>query len=153
MNTRSNENSPDFAVVVPIVVRFRDIDAMGHVNNAVYLTYFENARVAYHQALAGPTSLAVDEFHFILAEVRCCYRSPGYLGETLLAGIRVSSVGHKSFVFQYEIRDQASGRLVADGSSVQVMYDYRNGSSMPVSQDFLSQVEALQHEPVDRGST
>jgi len=64
-------------------------------------------------------TLDFSDFQFILAEVTCSYRSPAHLGETLLVGIRVSSVGRKSFVFQYEMRDQATGRLVADGRSVQ----------------------------------
>jgi acyl-CoA thioester hydrolase len=142
----------EFPVIVPSVVRFRDIDAMGHVNNAVYLTYFESARVGYHDALAGHRSRSFKdyEFEFILAEVTCSYRSPAYLGETLQVGIRVSSVGRKSFVFEYEMRDQSTGRLVAEGRSVQVMYDHRTQRSKLVSEEFLAKVEALQGQPVRR---
>ena len=143
-----NDILSDFPVIVPIVVRFRDIDAMGHVNNAVYLTYFEIARVAYHQTLAERRALDFLDFEFILADVTCSYRSPAHLGETLLVGIRVSSVGRKSFVFQYEMRDQATGRLVAEGLSVQVMYDYRAQRSKLVPDEFLAKVEALQGQPV-----
>ncbi|MDH7485923.1 MAG: thioesterase family protein [Anaerolineae bacterium] len=150
MNSTANKILTDFPVVVPIVVRFRDLDAMGHVNNAVYLTYFEMARVAYHQRLTGRPTFDFRDFDFILAEVTCRYRSPAYLGETLLVGIRVASVGRKSFVFEYEMRDQASGRLVAEGRSVQVMYDYREQRSKPVSDEFLAKVEALQGQPVAR---
>jgi len=150
MNSETDETLSAFPVVVPIVVRFRDLDAMGHVNNAVYLTYFEMARVAYHQTLSGRPSFDFHDFDFILAEVTCRYRSPAYLGETLLVGIRVVSVGSKSFVFEYEMREQTSGRLVAEGRSVQVMYDYREQRSKPVSDEFLAKVEALQGQPVAR---
>ena len=150
MNPTTHETLSDFPVVVPIAVRFRDLDAMGHVNNAVYLTYFEMARVAYHQTLTGLPSLDFHDFDFIMAEVTCRYRSPAHLGETLLVGIRVASVGRKSFVFEYEMREQAGGRLVAEGSSVQVMYDYREQRSKPVSDEFLVKVEALQSQPVAR---
>jgi acyl-CoA thioester hydrolase len=141
-----DDQSPlcNYPIVVPIVVRFRDIDAMGHVNNAVYLTYFEIARVAYHQALAGGAPLGATDFDFILAEVTCRYRSPVILGETVLVGIRVGSLGRKSFTFEYEMREQASGRLVADGQSAQVMYDYGQRCSRPLSGEFLAKVEALQ---------
>jgi len=134
-----------FPVVIPITVRFRDLDAMGHVNNAVYLTYFEEARVAYYQKLVGLHS--IDDFDFILAEVTCRYRSPAKLGMTLMVGIRISSVGHKSFAFEYEIREQASGRLIAEGHSVQVMYDYQEQHSKPVPDDFVTKVEALEGRP------
>jgi len=146
----ANDILSNFPVIVPVVVRFRDIDAMGHVNNAVYLTYFEIARVAYHQTLAEQVTLDFSDFQFILAEVTCSYRSPAHLGETLLVGIRVSSVGRKSFVFQYEMRDQATGRLVADGRSVQVMYDYRAQRSKLVPDEFLAKVETLQGHPVPK---
>ncbi len=72
------------------------------------------------------------------------------MGETLLVGIRVSSVGRKSFFFEYEMRGQASGRLVAEGRSVQVMYDYGEQRSKPVTNEFLAKVEALQGHPVQR---
>jgi len=150
LNPMATDILSDFPVTVPIVVRFRDIDAMGHVNNAVYLTYFEIGRVAFHQTLAGTEPLNPGGFEFILAEVTCSYRSPAHLGETLLVGIRVSSVGRKSFTFQYELRDQASGRLVAEGRSVQVMYDYGAQRSKLVSDEFLARVEALQGHPVPR---
>ena len=150
MNPRINETLSGFPVILPIVVRFRDLDAMGHVNNAVYLTYFEMARVAYHRAVTDVQPFDFTNFDFILAEVTCSYRSPAYMGETLLVGIRVSSVGRKSFVFEYEMRDQASGRLVAEGSSVQVMYDYGERRSKPVTNEFLAKVEALQGHPVQR---
>ena len=60
---------PQFPVQLSLPVRFRHIDAMGHVNNAVFLSYFEDARVAYHQALAGGEPFAPTDFDFILAQV------------------------------------------------------------------------------------
>jgi len=150
LNPMATDILSDFPVTVPIVVRFRDIDAMGHVNNAVYLTYFEIGRVAFHQTLAGQKPVSASDFEFIMAEVTCSYRSPAHLSETLLVGIRVSSAGRKSFTFQYELRDQASGRLVAEGRSVQVMYDYGAQRSKLVSDEFLARVEALQGHPVPR---
>ena len=69
-------------VRVPIQIRWRDLDALGHVNNAVFISYFEHARLAYIHDLLGPdaktdrqTMLPVD-FQIILAEVSCQYRSP-----------------------------------------------------------------------------
>ncbi len=125
-------------VKVPIQVRWRDLDALGHVNNAVYLTYFELARLGYIRALLGEdakidqrTLLPVD-FQFILAEVTCYYRSPATLRDRLVAAIWVSQVGRKSFVFEYRITDEVTGRLVAEGCSTQVWYDYAAGESRVV---------------------
>ena len=133
-----------FPVVISVPVRFREVDAMGHVNNVAYLAYFEDARVAYHQALAGEATMGVTGFEFILAEINCKYRSPAYFGETLLVGIRVARLGRKSFDFEYEIRDHVSDRLIAEGQSVQVMFDYDIRRSKLLSAAFAEKVEALE---------
>lgn len=113
------------AVRVPIQIRWRDLDALGHVNNAVFISYFEYARLAYIRELLGPdaeidrqTMLPVD-FQFILAEVTCAYRSPVTLEDKPVVEIWVSEVGRKSFVFQYRMTDERSGRLLAEGRSAQ----------------------------------
>ena len=102
-------------VKLAIQIRWRDLDALGHVNNAVYLTYFELARLAYIRALLGadapidPRTLLPADFQFILAEVTCHYRSPATLGDQLAATIWVSQVGRKSFVFEYRITTRSRG--------------------------------------------
>src|SRR5690349_1075447 len=75
-----------FKVVTPLVPRFRDTDAMGHLNNAVYVTYFEVARTAYWKALTGDKDY--QKVPFILAHTTIDFRSPAFVHETLLVGIR-----------------------------------------------------------------
>ena len=135
-----------FRVVVPVQVRFRDLDAMGHVNNAVFLTYLEIGRMVYYRELMGLTR--PQEFNFILARMEIDFRSPIELGDSVFVGIRVSRVGNKSFHFEYEIREGESGRLVAEATSVQVMYDYRQRTTIPVSPEFLARLEAFEGRPL-----
>jgi acyl-CoA thioester hydrolase len=143
-------------VAVPIQIRWRDLDALGHVNNAVYLTYFELARLAYVRALLGeaapvdPRTLLPVEFQFILAEVTCHYRSPATLGDQLAVTVWVSQVGRKSFEFEYRISDEVAGRLVAEGCSTQVWFDYAAGESRPVPATIVSRMEGLQNAPIPR---
>jgi len=137
-------------VKVPIQIRWRDLDALGHVNNAVYLSYFELARLAYIRALLGedaqidPRTLLPVDFQFILAEVTCHYRSPATLRDQLVVAIWVSQVGRKSFVFEYRITDEVTGRLVAEGCSTQVWYDYAAGESRPVPGEIVQRMELMQ---------
>jgi len=143
-------------VTVPITVRYRDLDPLGHVNNAVYATYLELGRVAYMLALARiegrelPAQLDATGFDFIVAELTIGYKSPAYLGETLEVGVTLASAGRTSFLFEYKVRERDSGRLVATGRSVQVMFDYAAGRKKPVPADFLAAVEKLQGQPVPR---
>jgi acyl-CoA thioester hydrolase len=143
-------------IKLPIQIRWRDLDALGHVNNAVYLSYFELARLTYIRALLGeaaqvdPRTLLPVEFQFILAEVTCHYRSPATLGDQLEVTIRVAQVGRKSFVFEYRIKDEVTGRLVAEGCSTQVWYDYAADESRPVPAEMVARMEALQGTVIPR---
>jgi acyl-CoA thioester hydrolase len=108
-------------------VRFRDLDGMGHVNNAVFLTFMESARIAYFQSLGAGNN---PQQHLILARVEVDFRSPIALGERVEVGVRPARVGTKSFDLEYELR--AGGRLAAEGKSVLVGYDYLRGESVEI---------------------
>jgi acyl-CoA thioester hydrolase len=143
-------------VRVSIQIRWRDLDALAHVNNAVFITYFEYARLAYIRELLGPdasidrqTMLPVD-FQFILAEVMCRYRSPVMLEDKPVVEVWVSQVGRKSFVFEYRMTDEKSGRLLAEGCSTQVWYDYRTGTSQVIPETIIGEIERWQGAKVQR---
>jgi acyl-CoA thioester hydrolase len=104
-------------------VRFRDCDAMGHVNNAVFSTYLEEARIG---VLGGLTP-------FILARVEIDFRSELRAGEQIEVGTRCSRIGTKSFELEHQI--SANGRVVADAKSVLVGYDYEAQATMPLSEE------------------
>lgn len=108
-------------------VIFRDLDALGHVNNAVYATYFETGRMEYLAALP-----AVDSASLILAEITITYRSPAFLREQLLIGTRVTEVRNSSFVVEGQIEEKSTGRLVATSRAVIVHFNYTQGKSQPV---------------------
>jgi acyl-CoA thioester hydrolase len=120
---------PPFRLGVPIQVRFRDTDAMGHVNNAVYLTYLEVARTAYWQRLFAIASY--NEVDFILARAEVDFVAPVFVHSQATVWIRVSEIGRKSFRFAYEL--VADGGLALRGETVQVMYDYARAASKPLA--------------------
>lgn len=122
-------------------VRFRDVDAMGHVNNAVYFTYMETARGAFFQQffkIDQPSDIPV-----ILGEISCRYLAPAYYDETLRVGLGVSRFGTKSFDIVYRIEGK-DGRTVATGTSTMVMYDYVQGVSIAVPEPFKEAVLSRQ---------
>ena len=132
----------EFKFHIPMVVRFRDLDAMGHVNHVVYLTYLESARIAYYLNVVRGTSFK--DLDFILAEVSCTYKSPAFFGETLLVFVRMTSIGKSSFVLEFEIREKETQRLVATARSVQVMYDYEKGQSKPIPEELRNKLEQFE---------
>jgi len=114
-------------------VRFRDCDPLGHVNNAVYLTYLEQARLTHWRALwgFGSPQLPPGMPGVILARVECDYRRPATYGDSLEVRLRVAELGRTSFRYEYEIVDD-QGRTVLTAKTVQVMYDYAAETPVPI---------------------
>ena len=141
----------DFACRREVEVRFADTDAMGHVNNAAYLTYIEIARASWYEAATGrPLPLGVhgaDE-GMILAEVTITYRSPAFYGEVVLVETRVTRVGRTSFSMEHRLTvpDSRYGaaRLIAVAASVLVTYDYAAGRPIPIPSHLAAGIDALE---------
>jgi acyl-CoA thioester hydrolase len=116
---------------LPLATRYADYDTKGHVNNAVYLTYFEMARHrAWVDALGGGA-----DFPFIIAEATVRYLSQAMIGEPLDIEICTTEIRTKAWVWSYVIRASRDERVVAEGKTVQVMFDYENRRTIPIPED------------------
>jgi acyl-CoA thioester hydrolase len=120
-------------------VLFRDCDPMGHVNNAVYLTYLEAARFGWWRNTFGTQGLK--EHGFIVGRVEIDYRKPALPGDRLLVRLRVEDIGRSSFKVGYEILNARTRELVAEAKSVQVAFDYTQGKSVPISASLRAKLE------------
>lgn len=129
-----------FKLVCDAQVRFADTDALGHVNNAVYLNYLEIARVEYLQAVLG--RLDVKDFGVILARAEVDYKSPAFHHETLRVGCKVDSLGGSSINMSYRVEDKKTGRLVALAKTVLVAYDYALGRPVRIPPEARDKMEA-----------
>lgn len=140
-----------FTVVHELHPRFRDTDAMGHINNAVYVTYLEVARQEYWQRLSGAVDYS--RVPFILARVEIDFRSEALVHDVLLIGIRCDWIGGKSFAFGYEIRERQSERLIAEATSIQVCYDYGARRSIPIPDALRRALETFEGRPLPRATS
>jgi acyl-CoA thioester hydrolase len=154
---RSRPLEGDFPYRHPIEIRFVDTDALGHVNNAVYISYFEAARAGYYAQVSGrPFGTGPDPSAatFVIAEARIVYRSPAFFGEPLLCMCRVAGAGHSSFELEYRIDALASSvgeqRLVADGSTIQVFYDMAASRVVRIPSELRARMEAFEGRPLSR---
>ncbi|MEW5977215.1 MAG: thioesterase family protein [Acidobacteriota bacterium] len=134
-----------FNFSIPMEVRFRDLDALGHVNNAVYLTYFEVVRTHYWRHLFDLRSY--EDFNFLVVRIECNFRSPAMFGETLRIAAAVRELKNSSFVFEYEVTDQETGRLIADGLSVQACFDKQEKRSVPIPNEMRSKIKQFEGLP------
>ena len=117
-------------------VRFRDCDPLGHVNNAVYLTYLEQARFGLWRKLWGmdPEAPPAHAPGVILARAEVDYKIPARFGDELEVRIFLARVGRTSFTYTYEVVDDRR-RIVAAATTVQVMYDYKLARPVPIPDD------------------
>ncbi len=117
-----------FKLRCQIEVRPSDLDSLAHVNNAVYFSYLEIARGRYWTHLFDGQRRLRDDV--ILARAELDYRSQATDDDLLVVEIRTSRIGRSSFEFTYRIVGERDGRLIAEGRSVQVMFDYTNNQKI-----------------------
>ena len=133
-----------FRFSITVDVRFADMDSMGHVNNAVYLTYFEAARMAYWMHVTGRTDLK--GMDMILARAEVDFRSPLVAPESVEVGVRCASIGRTSFVLEQDMHERKTGRLVAEARKVLVHYDYAILRPVPIGEDLRRMILAQDPE-------
>ncbi len=122
--------------VLPVQIRFCDVDALGHVNNAVYLSYFELARMD----LLRKAGLTIDwsTIGIILARIEIDYLLPLKMNDEIQVQCKSGKTGYKSFELHYEIirlRDDRK-EIVCHGRSVQVCFDYSKHCSVPLPENW-----------------
>jgi acyl-CoA thioester hydrolase len=137
----------DFGHRLAVPVRFADTDAMGHVNNAVYLTFAEAARVAWWAEVTGePIIREADRTAgLILAEADIAFRAPVFFGETVTVETRATRIGRTSVHVEHRLTasgNQRPARLVATIGSVIVRYDYGSERPTPWAPELIERLEA-----------
>ena len=132
---------PGQLLALRLTVRFSDCDPLGHVNNAVYSTYLEQARIELWRKQAGLELRRAASGRqprgegFILARTEIDFRSEAHDGDELEVRVSLEGFGRTSARYGYEIVDVATGRLVAEAKTVQVWYDYDAGRPAPLTEE------------------
>lgn len=104
----------------PIEIRFSDLDAYGHVNNAMFFTYLETARVKLFQQHFG--AFLNSDLMFLVVRAECDYRLPIELSDSLQITIHIEQLRHSSFEFSYQMHN-GKGKIFAEAKTVMVSYD------------------------------
>jgi len=138
----------DFRHRTRVDVRFRDIDAFGHVNNAVVSSYVELARIRYLVDVLRVEPIGV--MPLILAHISIDYRSPILFEDVVEVGSRVDWLGTTSIGMSHELTAAAGGRELAQSSSVLVTYDYEQGRPMPVPDDWRQALMTYEGHALER---
>jgi acyl-CoA thioester hydrolase len=133
-----------YRYVRPVELRFRDLDAVGHVNNVVYLTYMETARIQWWIEVTGHRDFR--NFGMILARTEIDYKAPASWGDRLEVGVRCASIRRSSFVLEFRVAEPDGGRVFAEARKVLVHYDYDAGRSVPLPEALREKLKAQDPE-------
>lgn len=132
--------APEHPLTITIDVQWGEMDALGHVNNARFFTWFESARIALFQRI-GVATTGPAEIGPILATTTCDFVRPVIFPATVRVGVRVARVGETSITMEYQVTD--ASHLYARGSSVAVLVDYRSMQKVRVPDDVRAAIAAL----------
>lgn len=130
----------------PIQLRFKDVDKMGHVNNANHLTYIELARIKYFEEVVGVDANWSQQQGIILAHISIDYKAPLFLQDQVFVYTRCSKLGKKSIELSWVIVREKSGQeeIIAQGIAVLVCFDYEENKTIEVPE--LQKQKIMQFE-------
>lgn len=140
----------NFNFTHPVEVRYGDLDPQGHLNNAKFLTYFEQARIFYFIKLGlFKPGISFLDIGVIMADVHLAFHAPVMFGMDIHVGVKTTRLGNKSFDVQQSVIEHASGKEMCSGQVVLVTYDYHTSQTTSIPSEWrekISQFEKLKTE-------
>jgi acyl-CoA thioester hydrolase len=132
-----------FKSYVEVKVRWGDMDSFSHVNNIMYFRYFEEARIDYFNRLGIDLGDNLDEGP-ILADTQCRFRAPVTHPDTLLIASRIVGMEGDRQKHEYVVYSTKLKTVAAKGKGDIVWYDYINLCKIPVGEELIKKIEALE---------
>lgn len=133
-----------FPVVTQVSVAWGEMDALQHVNNAVYFRYFETARLAYFEKIKLLVNIAQSQIGPVLGETSCRYKIPVTYPDTLQIGAKVIDLQDDRFTMEYQIVSQKTGKVTTMGKATCVMFDFKNNVKAKIPQQVKQAILELE---------
>ncbi len=130
----------EFRFFYPVQIRYADLDAQWHVNNAKFLTILEQARLSYLLQLGLWNGKSFLDLGVIVADIHIAYKAPIELEEKIQVALRVSHIGNKSITMETEIRGMQDDSLKAQSEVVLVAYDFRSKQTISVPENWRKKI-------------
>ena len=124
-----------FPVWITLPIQWGDQDAFGHVNNTVYLRWFESARIAYGKRIDLGDTTEGKKVGPILAAISCQYRRQLTFPDTVIIGARITRIGRSSLTMEHRVVSEVLRAIAAEGDSTLVTFDYAAQKAIPLPAD------------------
>lgn len=146
-NPRVPEPEFEFRHEVPLQIRFNDIDMLGHLNNAVYIQFFDLGKSRYFQD-AVPQAVDWNRINIVVANINCDFYSPTLITEPIAVSTTATRVGEKSLTLEQRIANTATGEVKCIARTVMVGFDLDSGKSAPIDPKWVAALEAFERRPL-----
>jgi len=134
------ENTVLFRNILPIQVRFSDVDIMGHVSNTIYQNYFDSGKVNYFDEVLPDMDFST--IGVVGASVKIDYLKPIFMKTPILVKTRVSMLGHKSMTMEHHLVNEQTGEVLSTCSVVLVCYAIKEQLSIPIPDHWRTNILA-----------
>lgn len=142
-NPRVKPAEHPFRVCLPVQIRFSDIDMLGHLNNNVYLTFFDLAKIDYFGAAMGRSVTATD-LCMVVVNINCDFLSPSFLGDCLEVWTQAVHIGEKSLVLEQRIVERNTGVTKCVSRTVMAGYDPETHQGAPLKDEWVKVIETFE---------
>ncbi len=128
-----------------VQIRFNDVDVIGHVNNAVILTYFDLGKVKYFEALDNQ-GLGHGDMELVIVNVNVDFKIPVFMGDSILVKTKIYEVGNKSVKIVQELFDEKTQRVKSVCRTIMCGFDPKTNTSLPISDEWRALIKSYEKD-------
>jgi acyl-CoA thioester hydrolase len=141
--------APEFAFrhMVPLQLRFNDFDMLGHLNNAVYIQFFDLGKSQYFQDVMEGR-IEWRKINVVVVNINCDYYAPTYIHESVAVLTTVTKMGDKSFRLEQRIVNSTTGEVKSIARTVMAGFDIETGHSAPIEQRWIDAISEFEGRPL-----
>jgi acyl-CoA thioester hydrolase len=132
------EYNPVFRNILPIQVRFSDVDIMGHVSNTIYQNYFDSGKLSYFDTVLP--DMDFKNIAVVGASVKIDYFRPIFMKTPILVETRVSALGHKSITMEHRLIDESTQELLSFCTAILVCFSVKEQFAVPIPSHWKQQI-------------
>lgn len=142
-NPRVRPSEHPFRHCLPVQIRFSDVDMLGHVNNNVYLTFMDLAKIEYFSAAGNQPVTALD-LCMVVAHIDCDFLAPSFLGDDLAVWTRTVAITERSLRLEQRIADSRTGVTKCIGRTVMAGFDVADSVAAPITERWVQATERFE---------
>jgi len=131
-------NNVTFKNILPIQVRFSDVDVMGHVSNTVYQNYYDSGKLQYFDQVLPDMDFV--NLGVVGASIKIDYFKPIFMKTRILVETRVAEIGNKSLIMEHNLIDESSKDVLSTCSAVLVCYSIKEQQSIPIPENWKQNI-------------